>query len=192
VLESAAKSVRRSDAAKLLPSALPELGGWHRPEVNPGSWLPGPPGPPSGSPSFSVPGGGSWLPVILLGAVAVVGVALFWLWPRLTGTRDDQPTPVPGLGPWPVDPRSITDRDGLVRAFEYLSVMLHGTAARTWNHRTIAEAFLRNVPNAAVGADELAEAYAVARYTPADQPMTAEQVAAARRHLCRIAGVRPA
>lgn len=192
VMESAGKSFTGSDAAKLFPNGPPDLGGLSRPDIDPGSWSLGTPGPPAGGPSFSVGGGGSWLPMILFAVVAAVGIALFWLWPRLTKGATDGPTPVPGLGPWPLDPRSITDRDGLVRAFEYLSVLLNGSAARTWNHCTIAGAFRRNVPRAAAGADELADAYAVARYTPSGQPMTPEQVATARGHLCRIAGVSPA
>lgn len=193
LFESVTKTATGSDVAGLMPDSLPGLSGWNPPEVDTSGWTFGPSRPDlPGGPSFSIGGGGSWLPVILFVAVAAVGLVLFWLWPRLTGAAAGKPAPVAGLGPWPIDPRSIADRDGLVRAFEYLSVLVNGADARTWNHRTIADGFRRNVPGAAGAADELATAYALARYSPAGQPVPAEVVAAAREHLCRIAGVGPA
>ena len=69
------------------------------------------------------------------------------LWPRLVGTRSGDPRLLAGLGPWPVDPRTIADRAALVRAFEYLSVLRCGTGAKVWNHVTIAAELRRLYPN---------------------------------------------
>jgi hypothetical protein len=88
-----------------------------------------------------------------------------------------------------VDPRSIADREALIQAFEYLSVLMCGGGARTWNHVTIASALERAVPQAEALADPLARLYAVARYTPADQPLPPGAVAEARGYLCELAGV---
>jgi hypothetical protein len=148
---------------------------------------------PSGSPAggFGGVGGDSWLPVILLGAFAVVGLVLWWIWPKLKARGHAEPQQVPGLGPWPVDPRTISDRESLVKAFEYLSVLQCGTGARTWNHVTIADGLRRVVPSAREIADPLSELYAVARYTPVDEPFPTPFLNDARGYLCRLAGVKP-
>jgi hypothetical protein len=88
-----------------------------------------------------------------------------------------------------VDPRHITDREALVKAFEYLSVLVCGRGARVWNHVTIASALERAVPQAEALADPLARLYAVARYTPADEPLPPGAIAEARGYLCDLAGV---
>jgi hypothetical protein len=126
--------------------------------------------------------------VLFLGAAAV-GLVLWWLWPKLTGKAADGPRPLPGLGPWPLDPRTITDREALVKAFEYLSVLVCGAGARVWNHVTIAGALERAVPQAEALADPLARLYAVARYTPANEPIPPATIAEARGYLCELAGV---
>jgi hypothetical protein len=134
-------------------------------------------------------GAGSWLPVVVLLVAAGLGLVLWWLWPKLMAQGDPGPRPLPGLGPWPVDPRHITDREALVRAFEYLSVLVCGGGARVWNHVTIASALERAVPQAEALADPLARLYAVARYTPADEPLPPGAIAEAREYLCELAGV---
>ena len=135
--------------------------------------------------------GDSWLSVILFVAAAAGALVAWRYWPYLSGKLGGRaPRPLPGLGPWPVDPRSIADRDGLVKAFEYLSVLVCGTGAKVWNHVTIATALGRAVGTAGEEAAEpLARLYAAARYTPADEPLPPEAFAEARRHLSRLAGV---
>lgn len=126
--------------------------------------------------------------IVGLIAAAVVAFLVYRYWPAIAALRRP-PTPLPGAGPWPIDPRDVKDRDSLVRAFEYLSVFICGDGARVWNHVTIAEAFRENVPGAADLADPLARLYAVARYTPAREEISPADIAEARRHLCRLAGV---
>ncbi|MBL8865538.1 MAG: hypothetical protein JNK93_08245 [Planctomycetia bacterium] len=96
---------------------------------------------------------------------------------------------VRSLGRWPVDPRTIASREELVRAFEYLSILLCGDAARVWNHLTIARALRRQIPASDLVADELAKLYELARYTPANEAMSPASLADARRCLCHLAGV---
>src|SRR5205823_9402704 len=87
----------------------------------------------SGGLDFGVPGlEGSVLPLVVLAGL-IIGGLLLW---KFLYFRDPRPTtPVydlGGLGRWPVDPRAIATREDLVRAFEYLSVMICGPAARMW------------------------------------------------------------
>jgi len=152
-----------------------------------------PPSTPSGS-SFGGLGGvnggtGSWLPVVVLLVVAGLALVLWWLWPKLMTQGEPGPRPLPGLGPWPVDPRHIADREALVKAFEYLSVLVCGGGARTWNHFTIAAALERAAPHAEALAEPLARLYEVARYTPANEPLPPGAIVEAREYLCELAGV---
>ncbi len=188
------------------PNDVPDLGlggsGWKLPDMGFGSGASStgtgftPPSAPDatsfgGFGSVGGVGGDSWLPVIVLAVVMAVALVLWWLWPRIVGLRDE-PRPLPGLGPWPIDPRSIADREGLVKAFEYLSVLVCGAGAKVWNHVTIATALERAVPQADALADPLARLYAVARYTPANEDLPPGAIAEARQYLCELAGVRAA
>lgn len=135
--------------------------------------------------------GSAALPVILfVGVLVALAVAFVaWrYWPQIKAMAN-KPKPIPGLGPWTIDPRDVTDRETLVKAFEYLSVLICGDGARMWNHLTIADAFRENVPGAAPFAEPLARLYALARYSPANEPIRAEDIAEARGYLCRLAEV---
>ena len=177
-----------SKAAGDLLKGLPEGGDrsdWKLPEFGGLPDAPGTSSLPKASlapPSASVVGIGLGLVV----AAVVLAVALRYLPKWATA---DGPRPVPGLGPWPLDPRRVETRADLVRAFEYLSVLLNGDRARSYSHEAAAAALREVVPDAADAAGPLADAYALARYTPTDQPLSVEQIADARRHLCRLAGV---
>jgi hypothetical protein len=135
--------------------------------------------------------GSAALPVILfVGVLVALAVAFVaWrYWPQIKAMAN-KPKPIPGLGPWTIDPRDVKDRETLVKAFEYLSVLICGDGARMWNHLTIAEAFRENVPGAAPFAEPLARLYALARYSPANEPISGEDIAEARGYLCRLAEV---
>jgi hypothetical protein len=88
-----------------------------------------------------------------------------------------------------VDPRAIADREALVRAFEYLSVRSCGDGAKVLNHVALAAALRAGGGPAGDAAEPLARLYAVARYTPADEPLPESALAEARNYLCRLAGV---
>jgi hypothetical protein len=151
----------------------------------PGAWRP----PRPGTGSF---GAGT---VLLAALLLAAGAFLLW---RLARNR----TPVAvlagtgwRLGPWPVHPADVQSRADLVRAFDHLSLLLLGSAARTWNHAEVAQR-LSLAPEQAVSerqqaVGELASLYERARYAPEAEPFPAEALAAARHDLCLLAGVRP-
>ncbi|MBX9624025.1 MAG: hypothetical protein K2X82_09470 [Gemmataceae bacterium] len=151
------------------------------------------PRPPSAGGGFNigVPGmEGSWLPVVLLAAVLLGGL----IWWRFWVLRDDPreaAAALGGLGPWPVDPRRITTRADVVLAFEYLSVLICGPSAKTWTHNTIAQALSDLAATHGEAAVMLARLYELARYTPADEPLSTAELAEARRLVCRLAGLDP-
>ncbi len=97
----------------------------------------------------------------------------------------------PALGPWPVKPNRVHTRGELIQAFEYLSLLLLGSAARNWHHRQIADNLAAGdvVAERREAAQDLAGLYEAARYAPATQPVSDRDLAAARRHLCHLAGV---
>src|SRR5262249_26264590 len=86
----------------------------------------------------SAPDGGAWQILVWLGALVLAGVVLWKL--RNARGRDAAAGGVGWrLGPWPVNPSAVRTREELVRAFDYLSLLLLGSDARHWNHRQIAD-----------------------------------------------------
>jgi hypothetical protein len=177
------------------PSWWKNMTNWQNstPPPNAGSGWKAPQAPSGGvnAPSFGGDVGGAAVPVVILVGLVVAAVAAFLVWrywPQIQAMRS-KPKPVGGLGPWTIDPRDVVDRDTLVKAFEYLSVLICGDGARVWNHQTIADAFREHVPGAAPFADPLARLYALARYSPADEPIAPADIAEARGYLCRLAEV---
>jgi hypothetical protein len=124
---------------------------------------------------------------IALVAVLVLAFVLYRYWPAITALRT--PKPIPGRGPWPIDPRSVHDRATLITCFEYLSLNLCGDDAKVWNHTTIAAAIRQQIPGAHAVAVPLAHAYALARYTPPAEELTQLEIGEARAALCQLAGV---
>lgn len=130
------------------------------------------------------------IPVLLLLVVlAMVAAILLWrkwdilMLPRRRATR------VTTEGGWPIDPRTINSREDVVRAFEYLSVLLCGQDAKTWTHSTIAEALVTLAQTHVEPALKLARLYELARYAPLDEPLSRVEVLEARRLVCELAGV---
>ncbi|MDB5312262.1 MAG: hypothetical protein JWO38_6464 [Gemmataceae bacterium] len=143
----------------------------------------------SGGGGFGLPGlEGSWLPVILL-AVILLGALVLWRFWYLKDPRSATPYDLAGLGPWPIDPHRIATRRHVVLAFEYLSVLICGPAAKTWTHTTIATALADLAATHVETASMLARLYELARYTPADEPLSTAELAEARRLICRLAGL---
>jgi hypothetical protein len=96
-------------------------------------------------------------------------------------------------GPWPVDPAAVSTRGQLVQAFEYLALLRLGRGARTRNHRDLAVQLAltpgEDPPRRRQAARRLARLYEHARYAPLDEQVPEEDLAAARRDLCFLAGV---
>lgn len=150
----------------------------------------GSPRGPGGS-GWSFSGGGvegSWWPVVILAAVLVGGL-VFWRFWLLRDARSADAGGVTRFKDWPVDPREIATRQDVIVTFEYLSVLLCGPAAQTWTHNTIAGALAELAETHGETAVVLARLYELARYAPADEPLTAAEVAEARRLVCGLAGL---
>ncbi|HEV3260480.1 MAG TPA: hypothetical protein VG013_26735 [Gemmataceae bacterium] len=169
---------------------MPSLPKPHLPGVSlPRISVPGMSTPSFGRPS--APSAESGLSVLWVLVLLVLGVILW----KLVGRRMVSTEPVGRgwrLGPWPVDPRAVATREDLVRAFDYLSLLKLGPAARHWNHLDIAAGLGGEEMERRIAADHLATLYEQARYAPGNEPLPAEAFLAARRELSFLAGVAPA
>ena len=141
-----------------------------------------------GGPSFNF-GGTSvpWLLVFIVLAAAVAAV-VWWKWRDLFQPQTAAAF-AGGPGPWPIDPRNITTREDVVKAFEYVSVLICGPAAKTWTHSTIAEELIALAATHGETAVKLARLYELARYAPLDEPLTRAELLEARRLVCDLAGM---
>jgi hypothetical protein len=185
-----------SGSAEKARSWLPHVD-WskHRIEIQPPDWQ-----APSLGSAAAVGGkpGSAWETPMWL----VVLVALAFLTWRLLAWQHTRRTRAAAagwkLGPWPVDPAGVTTREELVRAFEYLALRFLGPVVRTWNHREIATSLggeagtaptVRGMDERRYAAAQLAFLYEQARYAPPQEVLPGADLAAARRHLCFLAGV---
>jgi hypothetical protein len=142
-------------------------------------------------PSASRRSGSGWQALLALagfGALAVV------LWRSLAWYRAQAATAAGPreLGGWPVTPGAVATRHELVRAFEYLALLRLGPDARTRHHLDLADQLGAGGEDDCArrqAAGHLARLYEQARYAPEDEPLAAEDLAAARRDLCFLAGV---
>lgn len=177
---------RWSFRPQLPTPALPNVTNW-LPSLGQGGgrWGAGAPGLPA------APAGGVWRGLLWIVVLLIVGGAV-WLaltWRRLARVEAAERASE-DFGPWPVSPGRVSTPAELIRAFEYLSLLVLGGAARNWNHRHIAAA----LADAGAGAERrraafaLAAAYEHARYAPAGHALSADELGAARQHLCVLAG----
>jgi hypothetical protein len=126
-------------------------------------------------------------------AMWLLGVGLIVLfagqisrWTRLGVGRERSST---GLGPWPVDPAQVATRAELVRAFDYLALLVLGSPARTWHHRAVAQALAERDASIADIAHQLAALYEEARYTDGVDALPDDQRDRARLALAQLAGI---
>lgn len=129
-----------------------------------------------------------WLLALVLMAMIAAAV-LWWKWEAVFPSGPPRATAAGGAGPWPLDPRAINTRDDIVKAFEYLSVLICGPGARTWTHSTIADELSALAASCGGTALKLARLYELARYAPLDEPLTRAEILEARRLACDLAGV---
>lgn len=146
-------------------------------------------------PSLSAPGvggipdfgGGLTLAWILLVAIGlVVG------WRLLRRLRIHSETALAKeQAPWPVDPRRVSSRAALVKAFDHLAVLLLGPHIRSWHHRAIAAGVLKSNSSDLVRQAmlELSALYEQARYTAGPEALSSAEQASARHDLCLLAGL---
>jgi hypothetical protein len=121
--------------------------------------------------------------------IAVVVIVGFLLWRSTSKRAWSEETW--RVGPWPVLPDAVATRRDLVLAFEHLALRYLGLAARSCHHLELADrlAAQKADPRQREAAAELAHLYEQARYTPDEELLTADNLSAARRDLCLLAGV---
>ncbi|HZT83143.1 MAG TPA: hypothetical protein VFA26_23140 [Gemmataceae bacterium] len=166
-------------------SFLPTLRNWRWPNLSRGS-RDAPRLPTAAGAPGAVWGGLLWV-------ILVAGVLVGVVWLVLRRRKPAAAASETGwrLGPWPVDPRAVRTREDLVRAFEYLALLLLGPAARNWHHREIAArlGLAADSDERRHAADHLAGLYEQARYAPLADPLPEGELETARRDLCSLAGV---
>jgi len=159
--------------------SLPSMGG--------GASLPSLPGTPSTD-------GGDWSAGSL--ALLTLGVLLLLVWKMRVGSRGKTTPDASGdwrLGSWPVLPAAVSNRQELVRAFEYLALLCLGPNASTCHHHELADRLAeqqRDDPaRSRQAAELLAWFYEQARYAPAENALSQKELREARHALCFLAGV---
>lgn len=127
----------------------------------------------------------------LLWVIVIVACVLLAWWTIRQGGPASWLTGVGGrhLGPWPVDPHAVETREQLILAFEYLTLLRLGPAARMWNHWQIAAELGILNDTSSTAALQLALVYEHARYQPRHEALSPDAMRAARQSLVYLAGV---
>jgi hypothetical protein len=131
-----------------------------------------------------------WLPVVL--CLLMLGLIVLFICKRGFGPKDQAGSGADAewrLGSWPVPPGAVSTRQDVIRAFEYLALLCFGPAAAACHHRQLAERLASDNPNRRQAAEMLAWLYEQARYAPAGEALSQEQLSDARHALCSLAGV---
>lgn len=160
---------------------------WPKVNVAPARERPSPAALPAGGPD--APAWGAGQVVLLLLAAATAALLAWGLLRRQGGLLLRGAGGGWRLGPWPVRPEAVRTRDELVRAFEYLALLLLGPAARSRNHREIAASLGESDASRRAAAQRLAGLYEQARYAPLDEALPDADLAGARADLSLLAGV---
>ncbi|HEV3237924.1 MAG TPA: hypothetical protein VGZ25_13110 [Gemmataceae bacterium] len=129
--------------------------------------------------------------------LAFVGIAFLVIWRGLAQRNEHAARHARfNLGPWPVTPGQVRSGAELIKAFEYLSLLFLGRAARTLNHHEIAKHLGQTKEIAGFeqlqATEALAALYEQARYAPWGAALPESDLSMARRHLSLLAGARPA
>lgn len=134
--------------------------------------------------------GGMQVPVLLFVILfaLILGALVWWKWGSIVKPRTAAAV-AGGPEPWPIDPHDINSREDVVKAFEYLSVLICGPSAKMWTHSTIADELSTLAATHGETAVKLARLYELARYAPLDEPLTRTELMEARRLVCDLAGI---
>jgi hypothetical protein len=167
---------------------------WRWPETQPRLPATGLPG--SGLPDMS--GSDAWRAFWVLVLLTAISLIL-WKTVRHAPAHGTGGGDAWKLGPWPITPTAVQTRAELIQAFEYLSVLRLGPAARNWHHWTIASGLASGSASASRwsnpsaerrrAAEQLALLYERARYAPPAESLPEAALATARRDLCLLGGV---
>ena len=137
--------------------------------------------------------GDGWAPallsILMLGLIVLLMCKMAARSQAQAGAGEAEPW---RLGSWPVSPSAVATRQDVIRAFEYLALLCLGSAAGTCHHRELAERLAEQDscnPARRQAAEMLACFYEQARYAPAGESLSQEELTDARHALCYLAGV---
>jgi hypothetical protein len=136
--------------------------------------------------------GDGWLPASF--SLLMLGVLILLLYKRGFGAKSSRESGEGEewrLGSWPVPPGAVSTRQDVIRAFEYLALLCFGPAAAACHHHQLAQRLAEpdSNPGRRQAAEMLAWLYEQARYAPAAETLSAEQLSDARHAICLLAGV---
>jgi hypothetical protein len=150
------------------------------------------PNMPTGGGSISVGGADGLFNVLIVLLVVVAAGLVTW---KLMSLKHGQANGADDrwqLGAWPVHPSAVRTRADVVKAFEYLAVLLLGPRAQSQHHLELAAELGRQStspdPRRSEAARCLAHLYEIARYTPAEESLADDELAEARTELSFLAG----
>ncbi len=150
-----------------------------------------PPSLPSfGDSSSAAADAGGWMPAIL--CVLMLGVLVVFLCKMAAKSPAASEEETWRLGSWPVSPDGVSNRQDIIRAFEYLALLCLGPTAGTCHHRELAERLAEQDSGNSSrrqAVEILAWVYEQARYAPADESLSEGELSAARHALCLVTGV---
>jgi len=140
-------------------------------------------------PDFSELGVGLGVAVV---SIVLLGGAGVLLWVLVVRPRWGRGQDGWRLGRWPIQPSAVQTRGDVVKAFEYLALLVLGRKVSTSHHLDIAGK-LGTAQDDLTGrrknaAEELAHLYEHARYAPPEEQLSEDELATARRDLSFLAG----
>lgn len=160
------------------------------PDVGPVS--PQVPNAPTGPVGLTMGGTDGLLNVLVVVVVVVIAGIVAWKLMSLKQGQAEKAEDGWQLGAWPVHPSAVRTRADLVKAFEYLAVLLLGPKARTRHHLELAQELGRHSKSADTRRSEaartLAYLYEIARYTPEEETLPPKELATAQHELSFLAG----
>jgi hypothetical protein len=194
----AGKGSSLSNVGNMVPSDKINEAGWFFSKLklpslpNVGHLSPQTPNVPTGGGNIAVGGADGLLNVVIVLLVVVAAGFVAWKVMSLKHGQADNSGDRWQLGTWPVHPSAVRTRADLVKAFEYLAVLLLGPKAQSRHHLELAEELGRQStsadPRRSEAARSLAHLYEIARYTPAEESLADDELAEARCELSFLAG----
>jgi hypothetical protein len=163
-----------------LPNA-PHLDG---PDLPRGPQMAGMGGAPSGGDVLELGKAGSIIVTIL---ALLIGGFVLWRFLLKPLSQVRLKPAENGTGDWPVNPWLIRTREELVKAFDYLALLKCGVPAKMWHHHEVADHLAEEAQRP--HADNLANVYEQARYSPPPETIPEPVMDRARQDLCLLAGV---
>ena len=118
--------------------------------------------------------------LVLAGVLAALAIAFFGL--RHFKFGGNNAAELQFAGP-PLKPADINSRADVVRAFHEFAMRSAQSVQSWWTHRTVQQAILEKAPEHRAAVETLANTYEQARYLPAEQELTPEQLESARAAL---------